>query len=76
MNVKVYTMPTCSHCKEAKSFFERNNVEYEEIDITKNEKARNKLLSKGYTSVPVIQIEDEEILGFDQDKVSSLLGIK
>lgn len=75
MDVKIYTTPTCMFCHQAKDFFNENNIKYEELDVTKNEQARNELISKGYRGVPVIVIDGEEILGFDQQRVSELLNI-
>ena len=31
--VSIYTTPTCHFCKEAKTFFNENNVKYNEYDV-------------------------------------------
>ncbi len=74
-DVTIYTSSGCEYCHEAKEFFEQNHVEYTEHNISKDKDARKLLMSKGYMSVPVIMIEDKEILGFDKEEISSLLGI-
>jgi glutaredoxin 3 len=74
-DVTIYTSSGCEHCHEAKEFFEQNHIEYREHNISKDKEAKKLLMSKGYMSVPVIMIEDKEILGFDKEEISSLLGI-
>ena len=75
--VKIFTTPTCTYCKMAKEFFEENNVEYEHFDVTVNEDARNEMIEKsGQMGVPVIMIDDEVVVGFNQEKLSELLEIK
>jgi glutaredoxin-like YruB-family protein len=76
-NVKIYTTPTCSYCHIAKDWFKENNIEYEEFDVSQDEVKRNKLVEKtGQMAVPVIEIGNETIIGFDKKKLSELLGIK
>ena len=39
--VSIYTTPTCQYCKMAKEFFQTNNVEYTESDVSVEEEKRN-----------------------------------
>lgn len=71
--VTIYTSPTCIHCKTAKAFMEENNIPYEEKDVMTDMDARNWMMERGYRGVPVITVDDEEIVGFDQAKLRSLL---
>ena len=73
--VLVYTSETCPYCVAAKEFLAENNVEFEERNVTSSEKARNELIEKGYRGVPVIVVGEEEIVGFDKNKLTSLLGL-
>lgn len=74
--VTIYSTPTCGYCKMAKEFFADNNVEYIEHNVVEDEQARNEMMEKsGQAGVPVITIDDELIVGFDQDKISELLGV-
>jgi len=75
-NVEIYTSPTCVYCHEAMEFFEKNKVEYAEHDISKDKEAKKTLMKKGYMSVPVIIVNGEEMLGFDKDKLTAILGLK
>lgn len=74
--VKIYTTPTCTYCKMTKEFFDENNVQYENVDVTQDEAARNEMVEKsGQMGVPVIDIDGEIVVGFNKDKLAELLGI-
>lgn len=73
--VDIFTSSTCQYCHEAKEFFKKNNVDFVEHNITTDVEARKDLMKKGYRAVPVIVIDDEYIVGFDQNKVAGILGI-
>jgi len=77
MVVKIYTTPTCPYCKMAKQFFERNKVEYEEIDVSTNQEAANEMIEKsGQMAVPVIEIDGKIIVGFNPAAIKEALDIK
>jgi glutaredoxin 3 len=73
--VEIYTSDTCGFCHEAKDFFKGNNIEYTEHNISTDIEAKKELIKKGYRSVPVININGEEMMGFDKEKVATLLGL-
>jgi glutaredoxin-like YruB-family protein len=74
--IKIYTTPFCVYCQKAKDFFQKNNVNYEEIDVTKDDDALNQMVKKsGQMGVPVIEIGNQIIVGFDQNKIKSLLNL-
>ncbi len=74
--VKIYSTPWCTYCKMAKDYFREKKVEFSEFDVSKDEKARNEMLSKSSQSgVPVIDIDGTLVVGFDKDRISELLGI-
>lgn len=75
-NVTIYTTPTCVYCKEAKSFFTENNVEYKELDVAVDEQAREDMVKKsGQLGVPVIDVDGTVVVGFDKGKLSDLLHL-
>jgi len=74
--VIVYSTPTCVYCKMAKEFFDQNNVEYTDFNVAENEDARNEMVQKsGQMGVPVIVIDDEITVGFDQERIKNLLNL-
>ena len=77
MSVKIYTTPTCVYCKMAKEFFEKNNIQYEEHDVSSDGKAREEMLQKSrQMGVPVIDVNGEIVVGFDRAHLAQLLGIE
>ncbi len=75
--VLIYTTPTCVYCRMTKAFFNDNKVEYQEKNVTTDEKAQEEMIHKsGQLGVPVIDIDGQIVVGFDKDKLSELLGIK
>jgi glutaredoxin 3 len=72
--IKIYTTPTCHHCIDAKTFFKEKGLDFENIDVSSDEKAGAEMVEKsGQMGVPVIFINDEMIIGFDKEKVEKLL---
>lgn len=75
--VLIYTTPTCAYCKMTKDFFQDNNVNYEEKDVSQDTAAREDMVAKSHQlGVPVIDIDGEMIVGFDRDKLAELLELK
>lgn len=78
--VKIYSTPTCPYCEMAKEFFKENNIEYENIDVSKDKKAAEEMVEKtDQMSVPVIIIEkggkEKIIIGFDKEKLLKILEL-
>lgn len=76
-SVTIYTTPTCVYCKMAKDFFRKNNIKYKEIDVSRSDKAAEEMVEKsGQMGVPVITVEKEVIIGFDEKRLRKALGLK
>ena len=76
-NVIIYTTPTCHFCKAAKAFFAEHDVEYTNKDVTTDKALADEMVAKsGQMGVPVIFVDNEMIVGFDEDKLRELLDIK
>lgn len=74
--VTIYSTPTCHFCQQAKEFFKENNVEYTEHDVAADqEKAQEMVTRSGQMGVPVIFIGDDMVIGFDEGRVRTLLGM-
>lgn len=75
-NVTIYSTPSCHFCHLAKDFFKANNVIYTEYDVASDTTKRGEMVEKsGQMGVPVIIIDSEIVVGFNQPKVAQLLGI-
>lgn len=73
--VEIYTSDTCIQCKKAKEYFQNNNLEFIEYNISSNQEYKRELIKKGYLSVPVIVVEGQDILGFDLTRIKQLTGL-
>ncbi|MBI4133545.1 glutaredoxin family protein [Candidatus Uhrbacteria bacterium] len=75
--VTIYTTPTCTYCKMTKDYFQKNNVLYEERDVTTDDAAREEMIGKSHQmGVPVIDIEGEIIVGFNRPELARALRLK
>ncbi len=75
--VLIYTTPTCVYCKMTKEFFKKHNVVYEEKDVSADQKAREEMVEKsGQLGVPVIEIDGQIVVGFDEAGLKKILGLK
>jgi len=75
--VVVYTSPICTYCHIVKIFLKKNNVQFEEVDISENEAGKKELEEKtGLSTVPVTFVGKKFVAGFDREKLKQLLGLK
>lgn len=75
-HVTIYSTPTCHFCRAAKEFFTNNNVEYTDVDVAADAEKRKEMIEMtGQMGVPVIKIENDVVVGFDEGKLKELLGI-
>ncbi len=74
--VTIYTTPTCVYCKMAKAFFAQHNVSYNEKNVATDLAAREEMVNKSHQlGVPVIDVDNSIVVGFDQRTLEQLLGI-
>jgi len=75
--IRLFTTPICPYCFSLKKFLEEKGVEVEEIDVTKNEIAMEEMINETQqTTVPVLDIDGEFIVGFDREKICKILKIE
>ncbi len=75
--VKVYSTPTCPWCHVAKDFLKKHKIPFEDIDVSKDEKAAHEMIQKsGQMGVPVIEIDGKMIVGFNEAEIRKALGLK
>ncbi len=73
--VVIYSTPTCPYCKRAKEYLSRRGISYTDIDGAQDrEKAKEMTEKSGQMSVPVIIIDGEIVVGFDQSRLDKLLA--
>ncbi len=75
-DVKVYSTKHCPWCQRAKQFLKENGVAFKEVDVSSDEDAAREMIEKsGQMGVPVIEIDGEIIVGFDQNAIKRALKI-
>jgi len=74
-NVTIYSTPTCHFCHAAKDFLKENNIEFTDYNVAEDTEKRSEMVEKsGQMGVPVIMIDDEIMVGFDEAKLKEKLG--
>lgn len=74
--VKIYTTPSCVYCRMAEEFFKKNNVAYEKVDVTTDDKLLGEMVQKSHQmGVPVIDIDGEIFVGFNRPDIEKALKI-
>ena len=73
--VKVYSTKTCPWCIKVKEFLNEKKIEFEDIDVSVDQKAANEMIEKsGQMGVPVIDINGKIIVGFDKEEIEKALA--
>lgn len=75
-NVTVYSTPSCSWCNTLKTWLQKNNIRYADIDISRDQRAAEELVKRsGQQGVPQTDINGQIVVGFNQPRLKELLGI-
>jgi len=72
--VKVYTTPTCPYCDQVKKYLKQKDVDFVEYNVAENKERAKEMIEKtGQRGVPVTVINDEAIVGFNQEAIDQAL---
>lgn len=75
----VYSKPNCMQCEMTKIWLNQNKIPFETVDTKANPEAFELLKHYGYSSLPVVVIDDEfdnpdkAWAGFQIDKLEELI---
>ena len=75
--VEIYSTKSCHFCYLAKEFFAVNNISFTDYNVGTDTEKRTEMIEKsGQMGVPVIVIDDKDIVvGFDKNTLTKLLGL-
>lgn len=74
--VKVYSTPTCPWCTRVKEFLTQNNIEFENVDVSTDRASAQEMVQKsGQMGVPVVDVDGEMVVGFDEGRLKELLNL-
>ncbi len=62
--VVMYSTDWCGYCKQARHYFEKNDIDFVEYNIDKNRTARRAYKKLGAKGVPVILVGKQRMNGF------------
>ncbi len=77
LKVKIYSTPTCPHCKAAKNYFKSLGIPFEDIDVSRDQREAERMVMKTHQyGVPVIELGNQIVIGFDRNKIDRILGVR
>ena len=77
VKVTVFSTISCPWCRRVKEFLKANKISFTNVDVGSDQKAAKEMVKKsGQTGVPVIDIDGKIVVGFDEEKLRSLLKIE
>lgn len=72
--ITIYSASWCAFCHMAKRYLDSLNISYKDIDVDHNPEAAQELVRKtGQAGIPVLEIGDQTIIGFDKPKIDAAL---
>lgn len=76
-SVIVYSTPSCSWCTRLKTYLRENEINYKNIDVSKDQKAAEEMVKRsGQQGVPQTLINGQLVMGFDKAKIDKLLNLR
>jgi glutaredoxin len=72
--VLLYSQPGCPPCYAAKLFLQVHEVPFEYKDVQADPAALRELMELNSRSTPTIVVGDEVMIGFDPDRLETLLA--
>ena len=75
MSITLYTKPACVQCKATQKALERAGLNYETVDISLDDEARDYVLALGYLQAPVVEANGEHWSGFRPERINGLAAV-
>jgi len=72
MAITVYTKPACVQCNATYKALDKQGLDYEVVDISTDDEARDAVMALGYLQAPVVVVDDEHWSGFRPDKIKAI----
>jgi len=77
-SIIMYCTPWCPACRRARAFFQQYNLVWQEIDITRDRQAAQRVRSwaNGNETTPTFEINGQVVVDFNRARLMELLGIR
>ncbi len=73
--VTVYSTPTCPYCTMVKTFLKEQNVDFEDVDVSRDrQKAIEMVRKSGQSGVPVTEVNGRMVVGFRPDAIMKAMN--
>lgn len=72
MAITVYTKPACVQCNMTYKALDKAGLEYDVVDISQDDEARDYVMALGYLQAPVVVAGDDHWSGFRPERIKSL----
>jgi glutaredoxin len=73
--VVMYSTKSCPYCSQAKAYFARKGIPYEDRDIEDSASAREEYKRLGGNGVPLIMVGAERLEGFSEPRLNQMLRL-
>ena len=75
MNITVYSTPSCPWCHKVKDYLSYKEINFKDVNVAEDRQAAMEMVNKsGQRGVPVIDIDGNIIVGFNQPEIDRLIG--
>ncbi len=75
--ITIFTSPNCPWCHKSKEWLKAHSFSFKEIDVASDPKAADEMVEKsGQRGVPVIDIDGQIVVGFNEPALKKALGVK
>ena len=72
--ITVFTTNTCAYCQMLKQYLTVNGKEFNVVNLDENPEVRQSLIEKtGAFTVPITQVGDKYIVGFNRAKLAEVI---
>ena len=76
-SVTVYGTSVCLWCHRTREFLREQHIPFKDIDVSTNARAAAEMIKKsGQQGVPVINVNGELIIGFDEQRLRKALHLR
>ena len=72
MMITIFSKPNCMSCNFAKKYLDNKCVKYEEINVFEDDKALAMLRDKGFSEMPVVNVDGEFHTGFQPNVLAKV----
>jgi len=73
--VVIYSTPTCPYCHRAKEYLKEKEIDFTDYNVAEDRARTEEMINKsGQMGVPVIIVDGEIMVGFNQALLDKLLA--